>query len=406
VTIDEQADDLAFNPFDPGQTRTSWEKLARLRRECPVSRPFEGFLYTARYDDTREVFRDATRFWYGASGMRKPGAVVPYEERFLGEIDPPEHPFLRRLLHRWFTPAAAVTAEPFTRTYIREKWEGIAERGGGDVTSELSNVVPIAVTAHVIGLATEHIAQIAGDMLAIRRNEDFMAGTAGVADAFPELSAFADAAIDERLAAADPPDDLVSALMFTEDPDGRRASRRQVRTLLVNLLSGSSSTTSLIDNLVHRILADPAFGAALRADGALIPRAVEESLRLEPPVLFLFREARADTELSGEPVHRGERICMGIASANRDEERFADSEAFRLDRHGEPDHVSFGWGPHLCLGIHLARTQARIAVEELFATFPPDGIALADGYVYEFPTDDFLRYAPNRLDVVVRPSGA
>jgi cytochrome P450 len=402
VTINDQdAGDLIFNPFDPSQTRTSWEKLARLRNEQPLSRPFERFIYTAKYEDTRETFRDGRRFFYGDAGMRKPGAKVEYEERFLGEIDPPEHPRVRRMLHRYFTPAAAVAEEAFTRRYIRDKLEAVAAKASGEMLADFSIIVPIAVTAHVIGLATDHIAQIAADMLDIRQHEEFLAGTAGVDRAFPELSAFCDAAIDDRLTAEVPPVDVVSTMLFTEEENGTRMTRRQVRTLLVNLLSGSSSTTSLFNNLFYRILSDRSFDSALRSDPSLIPKAVEESLRLEPPVLFLFREARVDTELSGQPVHQGERICMGIASANRDEEQFACSEEFRLDRAGEPEHVSFGWGPHLCLGIHLARMEARIAVEELLELFPPGGISLPPGFVHEFPMDDFLRYAPAHLEVVV-----
>jgi cytochrome P450 len=178
-------------------------------------------------------------------------------------------------------------------------------------------------------------------------------------------------------------------------------SRAQVRTLAVNLLSGSSSTTSLLDNLFYRDLVDDDFDARLRADRSVIPRAVEESLRLEPPVLFLFRTNLSDTALSGSPVYAGERICMGIGSANRDEERFADSEEFSIDRSGEPEHLSFGWGGHLCLGIHLARMEAKVALEEFLELFPRDGVSLADGFRFEFPKDDFLRYGPERLDIVV-----
>jgi cytochrome P450 len=237
-------------------------------------------------------------------------------------------------------------------------------------------------------------------MLDLQQADSFLDGNIGVVEAFPKLSAFVDDAIDERLASDDPPDDVMSTMIFGEI-EGKRMSRAQVRTLAVNLLSGSSSTTSLLDNLFYRDLADPSFDARLRADRALIPRAVEESLRLEPPVLFLFRTNLADTELSGTPVHAGERICMGIGSANRDEERYADSESFRIDRAGEPEHLSFGWGGHLCLGIHLARMEAKVALEEFLDLFPPGGAALADGYRFEFPTDDFLRYGPERLDIVV-----
>src|SRR5881275_2122968 len=122
----EQLDDLSFNPFDASQTRTSWEKLARLRRHCPVSEQFEGFFYTAKYDDTQAAFRDNERFWLGEAGMRRPGSVVPFEERFLGEIDPPDHVRLRRLIGRHFTPVKSMAAEPFARSYIRQRLETIA----------------------------------------------------------------------------------------------------------------------------------------------------------------------------------------------------------------------------------------------------------------------------------------
>src|ERR1700736_39970 len=95
--------DLVFNPYDPAQTRTSWDTLARLRRECRGSHQQGGLAYTAKLVDTREGFRDGKRFTLGPAGMRKPGAVVPYEERFLGEIDPPEHPRIRKLLQPLFT---------------------------------------------------------------------------------------------------------------------------------------------------------------------------------------------------------------------------------------------------------------------------------------------------------------
>ncbi len=393
-------DDLSFNPFDPAQTRSSWQKLARFRRECPVSRPYEGLVYTAKYDDTRDVFRDSRRFSLGAAGMRKPGAVVPYEERFLGEIDPPQHPPIRKLLHRYFTPGMAASEEPFARAYIRRQFEAIARRGGAEMVEEFSSIMPIAITAHVIGLSIDHVAHISRDMLDLQQADSFLDGNIGVTEAFPKLSAFVDDAIDERLSSDDPPDDVMSTMLFG-DVDGKPMSRAQVRTLAVNLLSGSSSTTSLLDNLFYRDLVDDSFDARLRADRSLIPRAVEESLRLEPPVLFLFRTNLSDTSLSGSPVYAGERICMGIGSANRDEERFAESEEFSIDRAGEPDHLSFGWGGHLCLGIHLARMEAKVALEEFLELFPRDGVALAEGYNFEFPKDDFLRYGPERLDIVV-----
>src|SRR3954468_4377460 len=164
MATDEQLDDLSFNPFDASQTRTSWEKLARLRRECPVSEQFEGFFYTAKYDDTQAAFRDNERFWLGEAGMRRPGSVVPFEERFLGEIDPPDHVRLRRLIGRHFTPVKSMAAEPFARSYIRQRLETIAQAGTAELVRDFSTTVPIAITAHVLGLPTDNFDEIVRDM--------------------------------------------------------------------------------------------------------------------------------------------------------------------------------------------------------------------------------------------------
>ena len=136
----------------------------------------------------------------------------------------------------------------------------------------------------------------------------------------------------------------------------------------------------------------------------MIPEAVEESLRLEPPVLFLFRTAKADTEIGGEPVHAGERVIVGIASANRDERAYECPNEFRLDRgmtSGDaPEHLTFGVGPHICLGIHVARMEGRVVLEAMLDRFAPGQVKLAPGYALHF-VPMFLEYGPETLDVTV-----
>jgi cytochrome P450 len=186
------------------------------------------------------------------------------------------------------------------------------------------------------------------------------------------------------------------------DRDGRPLSSLQIRTLCANCLLASQSTANLIGNLLHRFLAEPAFERALRADPAKIPAAAEESLRFDPPVLFLFRTAKVDTELGGEKILAGERIVMGIASGNRDERVYERPDEFVLERWpGAAEHLTFGPGPHLCLGNQLARMEARVVVEEVIARFAPGRLRFAPGYA-RTNVPMFLEWGPERLDVEVK----
>jgi cytochrome P450 len=182
--------------------------------------------------------------------------------------------------------------------------------------------------------------------------------------------------------------------------DGERLGDMRIISLACNFLAAGLSTTNLISNLVYRLLTDADFHAALAADGELIPKAVEESLRFEPPVLFLFRTVVDDADIAGVHVSPGDRIAMGIASANRDRRVYDDPDEFRLDRSGLPEHLAFGAGPHLCLGNHLARMEARVTVEEYLRRYRFGQMQLAPDFHYEL-MPHFLEYGPESLAVTV-----
>ena len=221
----------------------------------------------------------------------------------------------------------------------------------------------------------------------------------GIAGAFPDLSACLDGLIEER-EKSDAADDLLGLMVRTVDEEGWRIGNHHARTLVVNVLSGSLSASYMIGNLLYRLLSDSSFGAALRADSHKVELAVDESLRFEAPVTFLFRTAREDAEIGGTPVYEGEHIMLGIAAANRDEDVWEDAEAFRLDREGAPEHLSFGFGPHICLGNHLTRMIGRVVLEEVLAMFGTDGLRLADDFEWVC-VDHLQEYGPESLDVVV-----
>jgi cytochrome P450 len=160
-----------------------------------------------------------------------------------------------------------------------------------------------------------------------------------------------------------PKDDFITRLVSTE-VDGRRLTDIEARSQLVFLfISGNETTRHLIGNLLWRVIGSPELFAVLKSDPSLIPAAVEESLRLDPPVKFLMRNCMIGGEVAGTPIQAGEKVAFGLGSANRDEEQFNDPQTFRLDRPDGRSHLSFGGGPHVCPGAALARLEARIALE-------------------------------------------
>jgi hypothetical protein len=380
-----------------------WEQLAAMRREAPISRPIPGFAYVARYEDVKAVFRD-TRAFSSREGFRGAGVFVPDDECFLGEIDPPAHPLLRTLLLKAFRPGFERRAEPFTRAYIERVLRAIAERGRGDLVSGFGIHLPTAVTAHVLGLPTDDAERIGhwgfelihSTWPETNRTERGV----GLAGAFPEFTAFLDEQIALRRSAASPPEDLLTAMVRAADA-GTVLSDVQVRTLAANCLLASQSTSNLVGNLLHRFVSDAEFERRLRTDRGLAAAAVEESLRFEPPVLFLFRTARYDTELAGGKIRAGERVILGIASGNRDESVYERADEFRIERWpGAPEHLAFGPGPHLCLGNQLARMEARLTLELAIEIFAEGALRPAPDYRrHHVPM--FLEYGPERLDVVV-----
>jgi cytochrome P450 len=395
--------DLAFDAMDQAKTK-DWEFLARLRRECPVSRPSEGLVFTASYQPTYQGFRDAKTF-SSVGDMRAPGVTVPDDESFLGEIDAPLHPRIRRLLLRGFTLAAANAAEDWTRQAVRRRLEAVRAAGGGDLMATIGIPLPGSIAAHELGLPDdEHDQFMTWCNELLHSTWPTMGRTErgeGIAGAFPELAAALDAHIAARRdRTADGPQDLLAIMVQTVDDDGWHLSEQHVRTLAINILAGSLSASYMVGNLLYRYLDESTgFAAQIAADPSLIPVAVDESLRHEAPVMFLFRTARQDAELGGCPVAAGEHIMLGIGAGNRDPDAYADPDEFRLDREGEPEHLAFGAGPHLCLGNHLTRMAGKVVLEEVLAAFPPGTLRLATGYEWEC-VDHMMEYGPETLDVV------
>jgi cytochrome P450 len=156
----------------------------------------------------------------------------------------------------------------------------------------------------------------------------------------------------------------------------------ELRTLLAFLLvAGNETTRHLLSNLLHTCATQPEVLAALQRDPGLVHNAVEESLRLDPPVAVLMRECIRDTTVRGMPIRKGEQVAFSIASGNRDARHYEAADEFRLDRRQPKGHVAFGGGPHVCPGASLARLEARVLLQVLAEKI--ESVELEAGYRWE-----------------------
>jgi cytochrome P450 len=399
----------AFDPFDAAQGQNAWGLLARLRDEGPVADIANDLRYVTRYAECRDVLRDNASF-SNASGLKAPGVVIAPEDRLLGELDPPRHTLVRRVMVTALTPSVVRAAELFVEAAAGALLDRLPGRGTADLVAGFTVPLPNRVTVHLLGFPPGDADQLAAWAKELMES-GFPATNRsprgeGFAAAFPEFAAYIDGKIDERLAelaGGDRPGGVLTRLLEL-DVDGEPLPRRQVRALVRNLITGGLTTTSqLLGNVVHQVLTSAELEARVRSDLAggsveTLNRAIEESLRLSPPVLFIARGCVTETEVGGCPVEAGRRLIVGTASANRDERVFADPDRFAVDRDNADEHLSFGYGAHVCPGATLARTEARIGIRALLSRYPAGTIRLARGFQYEnVPT--FFECGPRRLPV-------
>jgi cytochrome P450 len=268
---------------------------------------------------------------------------------------------------------------------------------------DYATILPNRVTMYLLGFDPSDGDQLAGwakelmesTFPALNRTERGV----GFAAAFPEFAGYIDARIADRAAAlrdGGAADDVLGRLL-TLDVDGGPLPPSQLRALVRNLITGGLTTTSqLLGNLLFLLLSDPELEQALRADETLVTNAIEESLRVTPPLLFLARGCKQATAISGCPVHDGERVIVGVASANRDERVFDDGNTFRADRANADQHLTFGYGPHVCPGATLARIVARRGIDAFFQSFAAGSVTLDPDFTFEqVPT--YFEYGPRRL---------
>ena len=283
------------------------------------------------------------------------------------EMDEPEHHLYRGLVQQAFSRKAMESWErELVRDVVNEHIDAFVDRPGksADLVREVTFPFPVVVIARLLGLAREDL-----PMFHRRAVEVISAGFE------PERAERASQALFEYFCAIiaerrlHPSDDVISVLTHAE-LEGVRLTDEEICSFLRLLLpAGAETTYRSSSNLLVGLLSNTDQLDALRADRALLPQAIEEGLRWEAPLIGILRTATRDVDVAGTLVPAGSFVAVNIGSANHDEkvwDRPEDFDIFRTPR----QHVAFAWGPHMCLGLHLARMETRVVISQLLDRLP------------------------------------
>jgi cytochrome P450 len=285
-------------------------------------------------------------------------------------LDDPEHGRLRRLVTHAFTARAIEAVKPRVAEVADELLDAVAGQPRFDLIEDFASPLPIIVIAEMLGVGAadrpdfRRWSKGLANVFSPIRTPELLAGLKANAD---ELSAYFERAVADRR--ANPQGDLISAMVAVNDNGDRLTTQEIVTMCNLLLLAGNLTTTDLIGNCVHALLRHPDQLAKLKADPARITDAIEETLRLDPPVVQSLRIPLEPREIGGCPVRAGEAVTTYLMAAGQDPALHADPLRFDIDR-ADKTHFAFGGGVHFCLGAPLARAEAGIALARLFARFP------------------------------------
>jgi cytochrome P450 len=357
------------NLVSPEMLEDPYPTFAEMRRSAPVCAVDPGnFWAVTRHDDALHVLRTPEVF--SSEGFRtaiKPAWIGhnPFGDSMLS-MDPPAHGRLRALVNRAFGPAALAQLEPRVRAFA----EGIAGRlplgAAVDWVEAVAMELPASVIGELLGLDASLHARFkrwTDDLTSISgTTPDMAARIEEIRTTIREMEEYMTEVLARRR--REPADDMVTQLLHAQ-VDGESLSDAELMSFMFLLLAaGLETTTHLLNHAARMLVARPDVLARVRADHALIPRFVEETLRYEPPVRAVYRLVVADTAIRGVPIAKGSRVLVILGSANRDEEHFPGADRFDIDR-GAPNNLPFGHGAHFCLGAPLARLEARLLLEAL-----------------------------------------
>ncbi|HLZ75528.1 cytochrome P450 [Phenylobacterium sp.] len=390
MTLAADSAPLAPDLYDYDFENDPVATLARLRAEDPVHWSRHGVWYLTRYDDCAMVLKDPVRFssaaagWGGGNPLARAGgdaAGASETERGLSrtlaqsfnQMDAPDHSRVRALVVSAFS-RRSVEAR---RERIVEVIDGLLDAAGAkgrfDLITDFAFHVPIIVASEIIGIPTEDrerfraAFELTGRLMAPKRSEEEWAQAL---EAGRFVGRYTRDLIAQRR--AEPRDDLISALIAAEDERGALSDPELSSAISTIYTAAGTTTERMISSGLYLLLSHPEQWRALVADRGLVASALEEILRFHHPTQSTSTNRRCteDVELRGKRLKAGDTVRVGLGAANRDPEAFPDPERFDIARKMAVPPLSFGAGPHFCIGAALARFEARLAIEAIADRWP------------------------------------
>ena len=365
-----------ISPETFAATGHPWEQYAWLRKNAPVYWHDEpngpGFWAITKYEDVRTISRLPKVFSsYETSVMLPdPDPMGLYAQRLMMlNMDPPQHDRFKLLVSRGFTPKNAPLLRPKIEELARDIVDAVLAKGECDFVTEIAGRLPSGLIAELMGMPRADGERLYDLTEIMHTNDDAIAPPEIKMNAVGEMLGYAQSVAD--LKRQNPGDDLATILVNAE-VDGDHLTDEEFQWfffLLVN--AGGDTTRNLLAAGLQLLLDHPDQRTKLMGDlDGLLGSAVEEMLRYCSPVTHFKRTAMQDTVVGGQSIKAGERVVMFYGSANRDEDIFENADTFDVARHPNP-HVAFGaGGPHLCLGMHVARVELAVMFRELLTRMP------------------------------------
>jgi cytochrome P450 len=378
-----------FSPDDLARAPEPYALLASVRAAGPVLRSANSWIVLGRAEAEEVLRSPAARSGFIAELYRNllpPGAAREELGSRINFLDPPDHQRVRRLVAKAFTPRRIEALRPFLERLCRSLLADLPAEEPIDLIAAFSHAVPSLVISELLGVPVEERHRLTGlaDRVAALlglTGLDAARRDAAVAAA-ERMHATLRALLDQRRSA--PRDDLLSALLAAEE-DRQRLSESELLSLAATLYSaGHRTTRDSFSNGLATLLGEPALVRAIRGRALPVAAVVEEFLRFETPTHYVARMLVEPLALGGVTIPPGEPIAVVLAAANRDEQAYPDADRFdpwRWTRQPQPPPVlSFAFGPHFCLGAHLARLENELMLRTLLAVRPE--VALAGPLVW------------------------
>jgi cytochrome P450 len=367
-----------YQLLDPAVLANPYPLFHRLRTADPVHwDPYLHAWVMTRYSDVVRVLhefsadRTPTPERLADMGLAELSPIAKVMVKQMLFLDPPTHTRIRGLASFAFTPRRVAVLRDHIRDIVKELIDAVEAGGRMDVIADLAEPLPYTVTAEMLGVPVEDAPQLKAwsqdfaEMLGNFQHNPEHAPR--VRRSVEEMTRYFEGAVKEIR--NHPREGLIDSFLTAEVDGDRFTDEEIIANTIITMVGGQETTTNLIGNGVLTLLRHEEEFRRLQADMSLVPSAVEEMLRFEPPSQHTARIAPCDLELGGKQIRKGQAAIAVMAAGNRDPERFPDPDRFDITRK-DNRHLSFGWAAHFCFGAALARIEGQASFEAILERLP------------------------------------